>query len=114
MRLPEARQTLWLLAHGSLFSETVVAFFAGYGKNATFVMNREVCYECPECDACMPTQSSTPVLDHYFYFTNVGDCGGTQTQNTGTAQAFIDSVSNSGFVCLMPPRPRPMAQDTTS
>ncbi|CAD6579276.1 MAG: hypothetical protein CYPHOPRED_000844 [Cyphobasidiales sp. Tagirdzhanova-0007] len=68
-----------------------------YGYNATYEMNRVVCYEDPENEACMPMQSDTPELDHYFYFTNVGQCGGDDTQNTSVAQAYIDSVKNSSI-----------------
>ena len=34
----------------------------GYGYNATYEMNRVVCYEDPENEACMPMQSDTPEL----------------------------------------------------
>lgn len=68
---------------------------AGYGYNETFKMNREVCYEAPESPTCMPlTDSATPELDHYFYFANVGQCGGRDRQDLGVAQAFVDSVRN--------------------
>lgn len=37
----------------------------GYGYNETYKMNRVVCYEDPEDAACMPMDSSTPILGTY-------------------------------------------------
>lgn len=71
--------------------------FLWYGYNATYKMNREVCYEQPESDACAPTQSQTPQLDRYFYFANVGQCGGRDRQDTAVGHAYIDSVSGQNL-----------------
>ncbi|KAL8292659.1 hypothetical protein RQP46_001271 [Phenoliferia psychrophenolica] len=70
-----------------MFTETA---FLWYGTNATFKMNRVVCEDNAEDAACMPL-TPTSENDHYFYFDNVGGCGGQITQNNTIIEAYIAS-----------------------
>lgn len=58
------------------------------GYNETYKMNMNICYEQPESEYCAPVEPLDEV-DHYFYFANVGQCGGSDKQDTSIGHAFI-------------------------
>ncbi|KAK9893364.1 hypothetical protein P389DRAFT_175350 [Cystobasidium minutum MCA 4210] len=59
-----------------------------FGWDDTYKMNTAFCYEDPENPACLPVGDLNEV-DHYFYFSNVGQCGGAARQNRTVAEQFI-------------------------
>ncbi|KAH8918714.1 hypothetical protein BT69DRAFT_1353710 [Atractiella rhizophila] len=79
--------------------------FYYYGYNSTSTgMNWEICWleDGLGYAACMPRDqgTSTSLEDHYFYFTNVGDCGATNHQNTTMIDAFLARGNPGGSVSL--------------
>jgi len=59
-----------------------------HGWDDTYKMHHEVCYEAPEDPRCKP-QGELNEEDHYFLFTNVGNCGSTARQRPQMARDFI-------------------------
>lgn len=78
--------------------------FYYYGYNNTALgMNWEICWleDSPDYSACMPRDQglgTTPLQDHYFYFTPVTDCGKIYQMDTSPIDAFLATVNGtSGF-----------------
>lgn len=71
--------------------------FLYWGRNSsTGNPNMKVCWHDEDQTPCLPgaeTQQwdTTPEQDHYFYWSNVGQCGGTTQPITTLIQDFIDS-----------------------
>jgi len=74
--------------------------FYYYGHNNTGGhMNWEICWpDVPDTGACSPRPgmsgyNSTAEEDHYFYFSNVGQCGGKDFMDTTVIDQFLNSPS---------------------
>lgn len=74
--------------------------FYYYGHNETGGhMNWEICWpDMPDTGACSPRPGmsgydSTAEQDHYFYFANVGQCGGRDYMDTRVIDQFLSSPS---------------------
>lgn len=68
-----------------------------WGTNSTYGMNWRTCFQDAEDPACQGDASAP--LDHYYYYTPVGQCGQRPyyTQNDTIASAFVDSQSQSYY-----------------
>jgi len=77
-------------------------YYWGYNHTSTG-MNWRICWEedNPDTSACLPVDqgtNTTALEDHYYYFSNVGQCGGEIHQNASAIDAFLATDNSSAII----------------
>lgn len=78
--------------------------FYYWGRNITGGhMNWNICWDAYDDPACAPRPGmsgfdSTPEQDHYFYFANVGSCGGKDYMDLDVIDQFLESPSANSTI----------------